>query len=79
MRSASPKLPLFCSNGWCPASGTTNERTQLVQVIAAELGAPAELDNFNQVYMDVKRLRDKVSHAARFQSDGQNVLHITDS
>ncbi len=56
-----------------------DERTQLVQVIAAELGAPAELDNFNQVYMHVKRLRDKVSHAARFQSDGQDVLHITDS
>jgi hypothetical protein len=57
------------------------ERTKLVHAIAAEFGSPAELDNFNQVYMDVKRLRDKVGHAARVEADADanGVLHITDS
>jgi hypothetical protein len=55
------------------------ERTKLVQAIAAEVDAPTELDNFNQVYMDVKRLRDRVAHAARVQSHADGVLQITKS
>lgn len=50
-----------------------DERTKLVQAIAAELGTDAELDSFNQVYMEVKRLRDEVAHAARFSSTADQV------
>lgn len=55
-----------------------SERTKLVQVIADEYDSPAELDNFSQVYTEVKRLRDTVAHSViRSGSDG--VLHIIDS
>ena len=56
-----------------------DERTKLVHAIAAEVGSPAELDTFSQVYMDVKRLRDKVGHAARVESDANGVLRVTRS
>ncbi len=49
------------------------ERTKLVQAIAAELGTDAELDSFNAVYMEVKRLRDRVAHSARFSSSADQV------
>jgi hypothetical protein len=56
-----------------------DERTQLFQAIAEELGTDAELDNFNQVYADVKRLRDKAAHAARVQPAGKDLLTLTAS
>jgi hypothetical protein len=56
-----------------------DERTQLFQAIAAELGTDADLNDFNQVYADVKRLRDRAAHAARVQSAGQDLLTVTAS
>jgi hypothetical protein len=56
-----------------------DERTQLLQAIAADVGTDAELDNFNHVYADVKRLRDEAAHAARFQAAGPDLLHVTAS
>jgi hypothetical protein len=42
-------------------------------------GSDAELDTFNQVYMEIKRLRDKVAHSAGLQSSGMNTLVLTES
>jgi hypothetical protein len=55
-----------------------SERTKLVRAIADEFNSPAELDNFNQVYMDVKRIRDKLGHSV-ILSEADGVLCIIDS
>lgn len=55
------------------------ERIQLFRAIADDVGSDGDLTNFNQVYSDVKRLRDKAAHAARFQIAGSDTLSVTES
>lgn len=77
----SKRMPMAADVVWKRAVSRIrdDERTQLLQAIAAERGTDAELDNFNQVYADAKRLRDKAAHAARVQMAGQDLLHVTAS
>ncbi|PXX01549.1 hypothetical protein C8E89_12835 [Mycolicibacterium moriokaense] len=56
-----------------------DERTKLFQAIAAELDTDAELDNFNQVYMDVKRLRDRVGHSVNVATIPDDKLEVVSS
>ncbi|OBI31102.1 hypothetical protein [Mycobacterium sp. E2238] len=47
-----------------------DERAKLVRAISQDVGSDAELENFNQAYMDMARLRNKLSHAATLQAAG---------
>lgn len=54
-----------------------SERPQLVQYIASDISADADLSCFNTVYADVKKLRDRSAHAARVEAVSNDEVRFT--
>lgn len=52
------------------------ERVALLLAIAEEIETDAALGSFKTVYMEAKRLRDRLAHTSLFQPDGIDRLQI---